>query len=553
MNITGLSKLTVAIYCILFLLFVAYFAINIPYQDDANLLEITTIGLNFKSLISNLFSADSDHIQVYPKLAALVQYKIWGEVNYRQLAIFLNILVIISLYFLVKLAKKETNYLYFLPIFLFVLQPQIFEISFWVLPGLQHAFAILFMLLAIYFLDIHKKFNALSLFFAASATFCTGNGLLAFFGIIYILLIYKKPIWYALGGFIICLAVYLVNYKPSAAVRNKVEIASIIKFQALFWTSPFEVFNRQYLHYGLGILMILGILMLFFLHTKRLLLENKQTDLPIAKYWSIVIFCGGTAVLISLSREYDVIFSRFQFYAFFALAVVYLILLQGLVNPYRKMVGILGGFIFTIISAFSYYANYTLVENISNRNLADTYNWRHYKTMMMVDKPYLDLAQRIYSKTDHVSLKVTDDLVSKPILDNLVKNEVQNWPAQKLDLQIKKDLYPRRYFYDEHFLLISDNFNQKKFGNENWYLILHNKNQNYVLAPEYNETFKANFLKTRLYYESGFNIHFCSLNFIPEHYEILALRKTGAKTAIYNTGWKIDFSQKTPLLKPSKI
>lgn len=553
MNISGLSKLTVFIYCLLFLLFVAYFAINIPYQDDANLLEATIPGQNFKSLVANLFSADSDHIQVYPKLAALVQYKIWGEVNYKQLAIFLNILVIISLFFLVKLAKKESNYFYFLPFFLIVLQPQIFEISFWVLPGLQHAFAILFMVLAVYFLDIHKKFNAPSLFFAASATFCTGNGLLAFFGIIYILLLYKKPIWYAVGGFLICLAVYLINYKPSVAVRNKVEIASIIKFQALFWTSPFEVFNRQYLHFGLGLFIILCILMLFFLHTKRLFLEKKQTDLPLAKFWAIVIFCGGTGVLISLSREYDVIFSRFQFYAFFALAVIYLIVLQVLVNPYRKMAGIFGGIIFSIISTFSYYANYTLVENISNRNLADTYNWRNNKIMMMVDKPYLDLAQRIYSKTDHVSLKVTDDLISKSNLDSLIKNQIQNWSAEKLDLQIKKDPYPRRYFYDEHFLLISNNCNQKKFGNENWYLILHNKNQNYVIAPEYNETFKANFLKTRQYYEAGFNIQFCTLNFIPELYEILALRKTGAKTAIFKTGWEMDFSQKIPQLKPSKI
>ena len=266
-----------------------------------------------------------------------------------------------------------------------------------------------------------------------------------------------------------------------------------------------------------------------------------------------MIFCGGTAILISLSREYDVIFSRFQFYAFFAWVVIYLIILQVLVNPYRKAVGILGGFIFTIISAFSYYANYTVVENISNRNLADTYNWQNDKTMMMVDKPYLDLAQRIYGKADHLSLKVTDDLISKPILENLIKTNAQNWPNTDFALELKKDLYPRRYFYSEHFLLLSNNFSQKIFGNENWYLILHNKNQNYVLAPEYNETFKANFLKTGLYYEPGFNIHFCTLNFKPEFYEIFALSKSGKSFSIYKTGWNIDFSQTTPQLKPNKL
>ena len=281
MNISAISKIIIAVYCILFLLFVAHFAINIPYQDDANLLEATIPGQNFKSLFVNLFSADSDHIQVYPKLAALVQYQIWGEVNFKHLAIFINILLIISLFFLVKFGKKEINYFFFLPIFLWVLQPQIFEISFWVLPGLQHAFAILFMILAVYFLDIHKKHNTISLLFAASATFCTGNGLLAFFGIMYILVLYKKPIWYALGGFIICLAIYLLNYKPSVAVRERVEISSIIKFQALFWTSPFEVFNRQYLHYGLGILLILGIILLFFYKQKGFFLKKNKLIYPL--------------------------------------------------------------------------------------------------------------------------------------------------------------------------------------------------------------------------------------------------------------------------------
>ena len=319
MILNSISKSFILILCIAFLCFVWYFAVNLPYQDDCNLIETTIPGMSAKELIVNFFNADSDHIQVFPKLTVFLQYKIFGLINFKYLTIFINILVIVTIFYLTKLARGRISYLYFIPVFVFILQPQLFEISFWVLPGLQHSFAMLFAVLSIYFLKISKKYNIFSLVLAACTTYCTGNGFLVFFSIMFILWIYQKPLWYALGSFILCFSLYLFRYKPSDSVKNGLDFGSIFSFQTIFWASPMEIFNRPQYQFGIGLFFIIVLALVFLYHAFDVFITKSKSELNIIKLLSLLLFCGATALLISFSREYHVVFSRFKYYTFFGL------------------------------------------------------------------------------------------------------------------------------------------------------------------------------------------------------------------------------------------
>jgi hypothetical protein len=533
-------KVLIGIYCVLFLLFVYHFAVNFPYQDDVNLLQTTLFENDFIGLFRNLFSADSDHIQVFPKLSSLLQYKIFGLVNFKWLSVWMNLLVIIALFFLIKIPKNIKNYLFFLPIFLFILQPQLYEISFWVLPGLQHSYALLFVILAVYCLDISKKYNFLALFFAACATFCTGNGLLAFVVIGYILLLYRKPLWSVIGGFVFSLSVYFYNYKPSPAVTDTVNLASIIKFNSLFWASPFEVFNRMSLHKIGGILIIVALVLVVLYFSVTIFRTKSIASLPIGKLIAILFFCAGTSLLISLSREYDVIFNRFQFYAFAGLAVFYLLLLEYFGKTKQQYVFFSLGSLMVVISIFSFFANFVKIENNQNKYLADTFNWNQNKMMMMVDGPFLNLANETYDKVDNVKIKIEDDLISENDLNNLIVKRLEKSIIQ-ITLDMERDKYARRYFANDHYLLSSPDFNLKNSISEKWFLVFSSSEKKYILATQYYANFKSAYLKSGNYYQKGFLTDVPALNFVDGNYNIYLLKSVNKEFELFDSQYNTKF------------
>lgn len=542
-----IPKILIGIYCIAFLLFVYHFAVNFPYQDDVNLLQTTLFENDFIGLIRNLFSADSDHIQVFPKLSSLLQYKFFGLVNFKWLSVWMNFLVILALFFLIKIPKNINNYWYFLPLFLFILQPQLYEISFWVLPGLQHSYAILFVILAVYFLDIRKKYNFLSLLFAACATFCTGNGLLAFVIIGYILFIYRRPLWWVIGAFASSLAIYFYNYKPSPAVKDSVDFASIVNFNSLFWAAPFEVFNRVNLHKVVGLLIMVVLIFTVLYLTISIFKIKSNALLPIAKLMAVLLFCAGTAFLISLSREYDVIFSRFQFYAFVGLAVFYLILLEYFSkNTQLILICGLGG-LMCIISLFSFFANFVKIENAQNKYLADTFNWRNNKTMMLVDKPFLELANETYDKVDDKKIRITNQVIDENSLKMLISNNLQKLP-KPIHLEFERDTYPRRYFANDHYLLSSLDFDLKNNIDQKWFLVFSSPTKQYIIAPQYNANFKSAFLKTGAYYQKGVLLDVPALNFEDGDYKIFFFKQLKSNYQLFDSEHTIKFvKSETPV------
>ncbi len=538
-----ISIFLILFFCTIFILFVAKYAINLPYQDDVNLLLTTLIKDDFKALILNLFRADSDHIQVFPKLTALLQYKILGLVNFKGLAIWMNLLVITALFFLISIPKNIKKYYYFLPIFLFILQPQLYEISFWVLPGLQHSYALLFVILSVYSIDIRKKYNWLSLFWAASATFCSGNGLLAFFGIIYILILYRKPIWYALGTFLVCFSIYLVSYKPSPAMRNSLDFENIINFQGMFWAAPFEVFNRMHLHKTSGFIIFVVFILIGLYITLQIFRSKSIASLPLAKLLSVLLFCAGTGLLISLSREYDVIFSRFQFYAFIGFTVTYLIVLEIAKANLQKYLAISIGGLFMVISVFSYFSYFVKIENMRNKYLADTFNWSQNKTMMMVDQPFLDLVDNVYYK----NVKITNQVIDNNMLNKLINDSLSHKPINRNQLILEQDPYPRRYFAKQHFLLSDESFDRKTRLSDSYFLVFANKNKNYIIATQLFANFKGPFLKTHEYYKKGFYADIPTLNFEKGVYQIYYLLKNkNSQFEIFDTSKKLNLTKTIP-------
>ncbi len=78
--------------------------------------------------------------------------------------------------------------------------------------------------------------------------------------------------------------------------------------------------------------------------------------------------------------------------------------------------------------------------------------------MMMVDGPFLNLANETYDKVDNVKIKITDDLIAGNIVKKLIVKDLSAFPSP-IKLVIERDKYARRYFANDHYLLSSPDFN----------------------------------------------------------------------------------------------
>jgi hypothetical protein len=163
--------------------------------------------------------------------------------------------------------------------------------------------------------------------------------------------------------------------------------------------------------------------------------------------------------------------------------------------------------------------------------------------MMMVDQPFLDLVDDVYNK----NTKITNQIVDNKVLNELINNTLRHKPTKGNQLKLEQDLYPRRYFSKQHFLLLEENFDKKITLNESYFLIFSNKNKNYIIAPQLFANFKGHFLKTQEYYKKGFYADIPTLNFEKGIYQIYYLYKNNkAQFIVYDTNQQINLAKSIP-------
>jgi len=223
------------------------FIVNAPYSDDWNAINGLVIryfsaGDSFFDKLSLIVGQNNEHREGYLSIIAIVQFWIFGNINYKLFDLLGSISILGIFFILYKyiLKFKKPRWI-ILPIAFFLFNYLYYQNSFWAICALQNNTILFFMLVTFYFLvDLNLKFKfALALFFAVLATFTSGNGMLVF---ISALPLFKgshpKFILIWLLTFLVVVIVYYTDYV------HPLQRAKLLDNAFLFWpiTKSFFVY-----------------------------------------------------------------------------------------------------------------------------------------------------------------------------------------------------------------------------------------------------------------------------------------------------------------------
>lgn len=411
----GLIFLIIGIFC-----FYNYtFAVDFPYMDDFMLVlfvyEYSTLDLGLIDFLNKLFQSANSHKMVIPRLIALIDFGLTGDLNFRsyQLIVTINILMVISLMYH-HFRKLGLSVYYFVPVVLLMLHPQYYDISLFALNGIQHTTVLLFSLLSIHFLTKDKPYSLpVAIAFCFLSTFSHGNGFFSFCGILFYLLAnrqFKKLAWTSLWMAII-LTIFLYKTNDSGMARFPESLllflGSFFAFIGATMAQSANFGNLLAITTGLLIIIFVGTLIL---HSLFKFIENRTDQNKQLIFWlSFFSFIIGTSLIITLLRSWSglLIASRFQIYAALSMAVAYILLLvkyKRLRNFKFASIVIIGC---VVVNVHSYYYFSDVVLGRKTQFVADIYNWKRYRTMFSVGKDYLDNSDYFFSPAFESNLFLT--------------------------------------------------------------------------------------------------------------------------------------------------
>ncbi len=429
-------------------------AVNIPYIDDYTFLvdciDSQTKGLTLTDYLSRLFHPHGEHIILFARLTALLDYYIEGSLNFRTLFIVGNLTFVGSVYILYRLAQRGgLKPMYFLPVVLLLFQPQFYEnTTTWAICALQHLPALFFAFLAFDLMSrSSEKAFFLSLPIAFLSVFSNGNGLIVFaIGLLIILLSASRTrlfVWLIFTALSLGLYVYVhhTTHSPEIGSNLKHPLRVIAGF-FLMAGSVGLLFSRS-----IGLLMAIGLCEIAFvgflisqtvirhLTTKKPLLHFSawlrqiRSSLPITGSFVVLSACYLYVVLtlltISFARSLgwypSLLLPRFLWFAAMGTATGYLLTLLWLKTRYRLLASRVALAIALIIYCLSYWVNLGELRNVRQLLLSDTHNWRAHK--MLISMP--------------VSTNQHDHFYSS-ILQAAVQKGVYKLPASPLDTDLRK-------------------------------------------------------------------------------------------------------------------
>jgi hypothetical protein len=127
---------------------VCLYSLNIPFADDfANLVDAIHIiqATTFNEKFSHFIALHNEHRIVFNRLVHTLFYFIFGEVDFRFLAIFGNIALVALLYLFYKiLSVPHSKPLYFIPVSILLFQLQSWENMTWAASALQNQYILVF-------------------------------------------------------------------------------------------------------------------------------------------------------------------------------------------------------------------------------------------------------------------------------------------------------------------------------------------------------------------------------------------------------------------------
>ena len=508
--ISYISAIVILALIGIFVCYIHYFSFDFPYQDDVTLLEFINITQNtpwnWSIFFESLFRVDNDHSIVIPRLITWIDYLIFGQVNFQHLILVTLVELILILYLLFRLFKRQGIHLvYFIPVAFIWLQPQYHEVSNWAITGLQHGHVTLFLLASLLLITENKAYAliwAILLAFLAGFTF--GNGFIVFIALAYVYLLQKnwKNALIVGSCLIFFFACYLQIYQMGQAAKFHWNINHIIlSFLGFIGASAMEFPKIGLLLSWIFGFLVLCIFTFYSIDHGRYNLKNKDQGTYLG-ILSFILFSSGLIALVRSAENYT-IYSRFQLYAALSIIIVYLHLLLHInkrYHPYLLIGTLLYAIPFYCLSFFNH-SNSQQYQKMSF--LADRINWKNNQSILSVSSGFLWNAKPIIREAEkkHVySMSYPwnnpfQDQVSIPLTKESFKFQAKEF---KQVMQQKHATWINHYYWLEF-----QHFPFNTAFDKQWFILLKSTNlattNKYILPIQFALNGKKNFLSMENY------------------------------------------------------
>lgn len=337
-----------------------YNSVNIPsYNEYQNCFE-TVINYNacrdISCKLAVLFSNDSEHRDLFPKLYNLIITKLNGSIDLRYMMALGHAGLILFVLLVFNNFKKELpSKIFFLPFCLLLFQPQFYRTSFNGLDTCLHFHVMMWAALSFYFaLKTGWKYFVLSLVCSILSCYTNGNGIMAL-PIVSFLYFSQRRIWECGLSVTILLGnlfLYFHNFiLPSHLPEANFELIKILQSVFILIGSHLVY---QFLAFVFGVFVLHLFLALFvFPPNFKLQTQNFKPDFLLA----LALFIFASICMIAVRRYQfgieSILSSRYTFYSVLFSGILYLTVVKKTTIKYRTLffyTALLFSFSFFILS-----------------------------------------------------------------------------------------------------------------------------------------------------------------------------------------------------------
>lgn len=387
------------------------YAIDIPKWDD-HALKATV--LNFEKAegvgakLYEIYRQHNEHRIALTRLVAVLDYKIFGYLNYEHLMLLGNLALLLIWWILTRFFKPLSGAVWYaLPIATFWFSLAFWENAYWGMAAVQNFWVVAWAVLTFWRLSRTDGYWWWALPMVFAGVFTSGNGLLIPPIGLFLLLIQKR--WKASGTwFVFCsltIGLYFWGYQPPPTdLSAKGGIGQFISGFVLFCGSlteglPFGNFPFQMPLWAGRLLVFVSFSMILYIlrtYWKR----NFVLDTFDYFYLGGVLFALATATIVVYSRAgvgHEVFLtSRYKVYSALLLSFNVAYLTRLVSNTFREVLTIT----FVVAAGFLYACNqhYHLYDAIQLRkyNISSSFNWRNDVHMTSPTSPTIYKAPKLF-------------------------------------------------------------------------------------------------------------------------------------------------------------
>ncbi len=356
-----------------------HYAVNIPKWDDHPLKgfvidydKATTIS----DKIALIVRQHNEHRIGLTRLATLIDFKLFGEVNYKHLMLFGNLALVLIWLLLTRFFRQTiASFWYALPLVTFWFSLAFWENTFWGMASIQNMWVVALTLWSCWIFSQNNRYWAWGIIVAAAAFYTSGNGILALPIGLMVLLLQKR--WlraaiFVLGSGLI-VSIYFYHFQiPPVNTSTVFNFKIFVKGYLLLCGSlaeglPFSQPQQSLLWIGLLTLFVSFCLLLYVF--RSYVTKQLQLSFYDSFFLGATLFALVTIGIVAYSRAgvglQFLLTSRYKLYSalLFSLNIAYLI---TLVSPkFRDALTAT----FLIISSYLFICNqhYHLYDTIQLR------------------------------------------------------------------------------------------------------------------------------------------------------------------------------------------